>query len=711
LKTLTIREHGKSVWADRYQLKNENGEPLENSIEDSCGRIATFLSSKEKKKAYWKKRFLEVLTSMRFLPGGRIWANAGTGNNLLYNCWFLNVEDSRESIFGCLQEAMELMARGGGVGFNLSSLRPKGSPVKKVNGKASGPCSFLDIYNTAVGTISQGGSRRGAAIAILDISHPDIQKFINAKRDESRWNNFNVSVNVNNDFIKAIKNDEDWILKFGGEEYDKIKAKKLWDEIVDSMWSSGEPGIVNLELANYWSNTQPLGETLLGFNPCSEQILPDRGSCNLGSINLVEHVKDGHFDFDSFTETVSLAVRMLDNVIDLNEYPYEAHAEVGLSTRRIGLGIMGLANTLFLLKMKYASKDSMVFIEQMLKCLRDNSYLTSIDLAEEHGSFPLYDEKFLKSNYIKTLPKEVKDKIKEKGIRNACLLSQPPTGTTSQVAGVSSGHEPVFEFEFERKDRMGKVNLIDPIYAEWKKENPEGDLPSYFITAHDLSPKDHLDVHLLFTKYIDSSVSKTVNFPNKTSKKEISKFLLDALPNLKGITVYRDGSRWEQVLSKPDDKKEVHKIEVPDVATGVRYRRATGECGQIYLHINVDEEGRPIETFIDLGEAGGCVNCFLDGVGKLGSRALQHGVPLKEIAKAFRGIRCPKPRPYRDACFSCLDGVARMMETHLKEEIEMKSIGEEYCPACGSVELEKYSEDNESCVRCRKCGYRSCSEI
>lgn len=511
MRVLTYKERGQEVFLDRYALRDKEGNLIEKTVEESCDRIARFVSSKETKKEHWRKKFYDIMTSMRFIPAGRIWSNAATKNDLFFNCWFVNVEDSRESIFQSLKEAIELSSLGGGIGFNFSSLRPKGAAVRGVGGTSSGVCSFIDIYNTALGVVKQGGSRRAASIAILDISHPEILDFIRAKRDENRWTNFNISVNITNDFIEAVREDKDWIFKFKDKEYDKIKAKKLWDELVESMWLKGEPGILSLDNINYWGNSSVLGYKILGTNPCGELPSESKNSCCLGSINLITHYENGEFNFEKFKETISIAVRFLDNILDLNNYPFKDYEKIGRDLRRIGLGIMGLADLFYLMKIKYGSKESLEFTEKMLICLRDTAYQTSIDLAEERGSFPALDaNKLLKSNYIKTLPKEIQDGIKKIGLRNINLLSQPPTGTTSQVAGVSSGHEPVYQLEYTRKDRIGEVRLIDPFYLAWQKENPDAEKPDYFVTTHDLTSKEHLDIHLLFTKYIDNSVSKCV---------------------------------------------------------------------------------------------------------------------------------------------------------------------------------------------------------
>src|SRR6266700_5486021 len=450
------------VFMDRYSLKDPSGQPLEFYPEQLWARVARGIASVEKTEelqAYWEKRFYEALTDFQFVPGGRILAGAGSGHQVtFYNCYVIpSPEDSRQGILDNLKTMTEIMARGGGVGINLSTLRPRGSYIKTVNGTASGPCSWAQLYSVATGdVIQQGGSRRGALMLMLDDTHPDIEEFITVKRTPGKIEHANLSVCISDKFMQAVKDDADWDLTWQGEVKKTIHARDLWDLICTSAWESAEPGMVFIDRYNKESNTWYY-EDIRCVNPCGEQGLPAFGVCNLGALNLSAFVQNGQMDWERLADRSKVAMRFLDNVVDANEYFIEENREAQLGTRRTGLGTMGLADALIKMKVAYGSEASIPIIERIYTTIRDAAYEASADIAAEKGSFPRFErDKYMQGRFIKRLPKAVQEKIKKQGIRNAVLLTQAPTGTTSLFAGVSSGIEPVYDFAMVRRDRTGE---------------------------------------------------------------------------------------------------------------------------------------------------------------------------------------------------------------------------------------------------------------
>src|SRR5579883_2754898 len=457
------------VFMDRYSLKDASGQPLEFTPEQLWARVARGIAAvepTEEKRAEWEKRFYEALTNFQFVPGGRILAGAGTGHQVTYyNCFVIpSPEDSRQGILDNLKVMTEIMARGGGVGINLSTLRPRGSYIKTVNGTASGPCSWAQLYSVATGdVIQQGGSRRGALMLMLDDTHPDIEEFITVKRTAGKIEHANLSICVSDAFMQAVKDDADWHLTWQGQVKKTIRARALWDLICTSAWESAEPGVVFIDRYNKESNTWYY-ENIRCVNPCGEQGLPPFGVCNLGALNLAAFVKNGQMDWEQLAEKSKVAMRFLDNVVDANEYFIEENETAQLGTRRTGLGTMGLADALIKMKIAYGSEESLPVIERIYATIRDAAYEASADIAEEKGSFPHFDrDKYMQGKFIKRLPKHVQEKIRQQGIRNAVLLTQAPTGTTSLLAGVSSGIEPVYDFAMIRRDRTGEHILYHPL--------------------------------------------------------------------------------------------------------------------------------------------------------------------------------------------------------------------------------------------------------
>jgi ribonucleoside-diphosphate reductase alpha chain len=501
------------VFIDRYSLKDENGKPLETTPEEMWRRVARGIAAVEQTEEArhdWEERFYEVMDEFKFVPGGRILSGAGTGFAVTYfNCYVIpSPADSRGGILENLKYLTEIMARGGGVGVNLSTLRPRGSYIKSVNGTSSGPVSWAELYSVITGrVIQQGGTRRGALMIMLDDDHPDIEEFIAAKRIDPLTNkpvtieHANVSVAVSNAFMQAVKDDADWALQFPTRAavaadpslastvkvHSTVKARTVWDLICTSAWTTAEPGLVFMDRYNERSNTWYY-ENIRCVNPCGEQGLPEWGVCNLGAINLSAYahgpIGSATFDYAALAEDSRVAMRFLDNVVDANEYFLPENEAAQMGTRRTGLGTMGLADALIKMGLAYGSEESTVAIEKIYRTIRDAAYDMSADIAAEKGPAPHFDfEKYPQGQFIQELPAAIQAKIKKQGIRNAVLLTQAPTGTTSLLSGVSSGIEPVFSFAMKRVDRTGEHMMYHPLLEEWRADHPGEETPDYFVSS------------------------------------------------------------------------------------------------------------------------------------------------------------------------------------------------------------------------------------
>jgi len=643
------------VFLDRYSLKDKAGAPMEQTPDEMWRRVAKGIASQEKPalRKTWEKKFYDAMVDFKFLPGGRILAGAGTGFDVTYfNCFVIpSPKDSRDGILDNLKIMIEIMARGGGVGINLSSLRPKGSRVKKVNGFSSGPMNWAELYSLATKDIvQQGGSRRGALMLMLHDWHPDIEEFITVKQDLSRINGANLSVCISDDFMEAVKADKDWNLEYpdlDDPRYDKkwdgnlqawkkmggkvvikktVKAKYIWDLICEAAWRSAEPGLHFLDRSNKRSNTYYF-EHLIATNPCGEQPLGAWAVCNLGAMNLSAYVKNEKFDYENFGKDVRVAMRFLDNVIDDTYYFFPENEKVAKDIRRTGLGILGLADALIKMKLRYGAPESEETIKKIFETLRNNAYEASSEIAKEKGVFPKYNkEKYLKAWHVSHLPENIKAKIAKNGIRNAVLLTIAPTGTTSLISGVSSGVEPVYEFEFIRRDRLGEHKMYHPLYEAWKKAHPNEPKPQYFVSANDLTPEEHVMVQAIAQEYIDSSISKTVNAPNAHTVEDVKNLYMQAYDHgLKGVTYMRDGSR-EGVLSRIEEKKpevqpatmpkEIVRAPRPMMVEGVTYKTQT-PVGDTFITLNHDESREPFEVFITIGKSGSDIAAMADALGRM----------------------------------------------------------------------------------------------
>lgn len=797
MKLIGISE---KVFLDRYSLKNKEGRAIEKRPEEMWARIAKAVSLVEKKSKQkkWEKEFNFILKDFKYVPGGRILSGAGTGYAVsFYNCFVIpSPEDSRGGILKTLGQMVEIMARGGGVGINLSSLRPRGARVKKVNGFSSGPINWASLFSVATrDIIQQGGTRRGALMLMLWDWHPDIEEFITVKQDLSKINGANLSVSVSDTFMEAVERDADWPLVFPDikdPEYDKkwtgdldawkkmgkkiivhkvVKAKKLWDLVATAAWKSAEPGVVFMERYNklynnyYWNK-------IICVNPCGEEGLPPWGVCNLGSINLSALVKGknidekGKFDFKALKSIVRSAVRFQDNVVDMDPYIFEGIRKTQLEgERRIGLGTMGLGDTLIKLHLRYGSPESLVFIDKVYKLIRDEAYRSSSEFAHEKGSFGKYDRKlYLAGKFVSQLTEDVKKSIYKNGIRNSLLLMQAPTGSTSLMAGTTSGIEPVYEFEFNRHDRLGdhiiRHDLYDAWYKKHEKEITTGKLkrPEWFVSANELTPENHVQVQGAIQKYVDASISKTVNAPNSHTVEDVKKlYNLAYKLGCKGIAYMRDGSRPGVLERKPEAKTDTKTEEElkcptytikprPMVVHGSTYRIQTPVgIAFITLNTNGGSPPEPLEMFITVGKAGTDIYAMAEGLGRMISVALRFSSHLsveqrvQEIINQLSGIGGARSMGFgKDRIRSLPDAVAKVLSMHygfngevnksnrsnheIKEETPklvtattqpsliqplmavQKSTSFDICSSCGEATL----VHEEGCKKCYGCGYSEC---
>ncbi|ADY11907.1 adenosylcobalamin-dependent ribonucleoside-diphosphate reductase [Sphaerochaeta globosa] len=690
--------------------------PLEIDPAQMLARVAKGIASIEKQevRTQWETEFNWLLEDWKFVPGGRILTGAGTDQNLTYfNCYVIpSPKDSRGGIIASLGQMTEIMSRGGGVGMNISSLRPRHSYVKGVNGRSSGSVSWGGLFSFVTGLIEQGGSRRGALMLILNVWHPDIIDFINSKREMGKITNANISVGITDDFMEAVRKDANWDTYFpdttdpayntewdgdinkwkaNGHKvvvYQTQKAKKIWDAIVESAWASAEPGVFFIDRYNKMSNSWYYS-TIQSTNPCGEQGLPPWGVCNLGSINLSRFVENKKVLYKDLGRAVRAAVRFLDNVIDDTPYFFEENKKQQLSERRIGLGTMGLADMLIKMELPYGSEESLTFIEELYKFICIESYSESSDLAKEKGSFPFFDaEKLLQSGFMKQMPEEICTKVRKQGLRNVTLLTQAPTGTTGTMVNTSTGIEPYYFWEWERTGRMGSNIERVKVYDDWVKAHPGQKKPAYFVSAMDLAPEGHVKVQAAIQKWVDSSISKTGNTPKEYTIEQTGK-LYELLYDLgcKGGTTYRDGSRDTQVLTAKKEEKEELKEEKlvvsrstepkprvrSTVLQGTTYRKAT-PIGTAYITVNCDgpDPSDIFEVFINVAKVGSDVAADAEGLGRLISLMLRMPSPLtpdqraQAIIAQLSGIGSGRSMGFgKNRVMSLPDAVAQVLQQHI----------------------------------------------
>ncbi len=781
-KQITVKLEGGTV----IHTKVENvDKPLETDPAQMLARVARGIAEQEKPdvRKKWEKEFNWLLEDWKFVPGGRILTGAGTDQNLTYfNCYVIpSPKDSRGGIIASLGQMTEIMSRGGGVGMNLSSLRPRHSYVKGVNGRSSGSVSWGALFSFVTGLIEQGGSRRGALMLILNVWHPDIIDFINSKREMDKIVNANISVGITDDFMEAVRKDGVWETcfpdtsdpeyneKWDGDlnawkaaghkviPYQTLKARDVWNAIIESAWASAEPGVFFIDRYNKMSNSWYYC-TIQSTNPCGEQGLPPWGVCNLGSINLSKFVEDGKVLWKELGRAVRSAVRFLDNVIDDTPYFFEENRQRQQSERRIGLGTMGLADMLIKLELGYGSDESIKFIDELYKFICEEAYAESSDLAVEKGAFSMFDaDKLLQSGFMKQMPESLRENVRNKGLRNVTLLTQAPTGTTGTMVGTSTGIEPYYFWEWERVGRMGSNIERVAVYDEWVKAHPGQPRPAYFVSAMDLAPEGHVRVQAAIQRWVDSSISKTGNTPSDYTVEQTGK-LYELLYDLgcKGGTTYRDGSRDTQVLKAKDEKKDEKKEDAPKpapvepkprlrstVLRGTTYRKAT-PIGTAYITVNSDGDQYedPFEVFINVAKVGSDVAADAEGIGRLISLILRMPSPLtpKQRAQAIiaqlKGIGSGRPMGFgKNRVMSLPDAIAQTLEEHIgnatamqvaaaklpdEEDEDAKAenmqldlglaavtnngITPDVCPVCGNVTFINI----EGCKKCISCGHSEC---
>lgn len=628
---------------DTVKVKTRSGETVESAVEkltlniektpgEMWDRLAGAMASVEatpEKRKEWTDKFRYILDDWKLVPGGRIAAGADASDELtLFNCYVIpSPHDSRGGIMSTLSEMTEIMSRGGGVGINLSSLRPRRSVVKGVNGSSSGAVSWGGLFSYTTGLIEQGGSRRGALMLMINDWHPDLEDFITVKSTMGQITNANLSVCVSNGFMKAVKEDLEWELVFPDttdpdyndkwdgnldvwkklgkavKPYRTVRAREVWHTIIESAWKSAEPGVVFLEYYNQMSNSWYFNP-IICTNPCGEQGLPAWGVCNLSAINLSKFYDADNHDVDwaDLAKVVRYSTRFLDNVIDKTPYHFEENRTNQQGERRVGLGTMGLAELMIKLKIRYGSPESLVFLDKIYGFMAREAYLASAEIAGEKGSFKEFiEDKFLESGFMKTMTKvfpEVGEAIKQNGMRNVTVITQAPTGSTGTMVGTSTGIEPYFAFEYFRQSRLGFDKQYVPIAQEWKDANPGQDLPDYFVTSMTLTAEDHIRAQAAIQTWVDSSISKTANCPSDFTVEETKRLYELAFDlGCKGVTIYRDGSRDVQVLSTSAEKKEEKKAEAAPVAVAAEAVKEADSFTNLSGKLAVDVDAKTEQVF------------------------------------------------------------------------------------------------------------------
>jgi len=744
-------------------LKNKYLAPGEEHPYQMWERQAKALASVEKTKAdkdKWQSKFYSILEDFRFVPGGRIMHGAGREDitTTLNNCYVVAVkDDSIKSIYNTIIEEALTYKYGGGCGHDLSLLRPSGDAINGTGGDSCGPTGFMNLFSENTNTIAQHG-RRGANMQTLRVDHPDIEKFITIKTGDINMVKYsNISVLLTHKFMDAVKNDTDFDLVFDGQVYETIKAKDLWDKIINSAHASAEPGLLFWDTMTDYHNAEYCSP-LVSTNPCAEQPLPDGGCCNLGAVNLERFVDENqNFMVEEFKETVEIGTRFLDNVVDYNldRHALEDQKKNAMNDRRVGLGILGLGDMLVRMGIQYDSEDAIQTIDQIMTIFRDTAYETSINLAKEKGQFPHFDWKgYNKSKFVKALPKSIKEKIKNNGIRNCTLTTVAPTGSGAIVARVTSGVEPIFATSYKRMVKKndggyGKEFEQYTVYHPIIKElfGTDENLPDYVTTAHKIDPFFRVKMQGTVQKYIDSSISSTVNLQEDIPVETVADIYMKAYENgLKGITVYREGSREGILITNDDkgkDKKDstdvsAEKLEGsprlrPTQTLGLTRRIKTGE-GTLYITINEDEQGL-CEVFTTIGKAGGNAAAQSEAISRLISLALRSGVNPQSIVRQLKGISGPNPT-WEDGrlILSTPDAIGKALDDYLheknhrteedkaqllitmdtdkdkkkspnkEEDMSLSTTKLMMCPSCDSRSV----VNEGGCLTCQSCGWSKC---
>ena len=743
------------IWDMKYRLKDQNGTFLEQTVQDTWRRIAKALSEVETEPKKWETIFYNALTDFKFLPAGRITAGSGTKRNVtLFNCFVMGViPDSMSGIFDMLKEAALTMQQGGGIGYDFSTIRPKGSLVKGIAADASGPVSFMDVWDSMCRTIMSAGSRRGAMMATMRCDHPDIEEFIAAKSDSQKLRMFNLSVLVTDAFMEAVKKGEDWKLIYNNKVYSVIKAADLWDQIMRATYNFAEPGVIFIDRINETNNLSYC-ETITATNPCGEQPLPPYGACLLGSINLaklVEHPfdKNAYLDVSQLEDLVFTAVRMMDNVIEVSQFPLEAQKLEAKNKRRIGLGVTGLADALLMVGLRYGSDEAVKKTEKWMKTIARSAYNASINLAEEKGAFPLFDpEKFIVSGNMIQMDEDVKKAVNKFGIRNALLTSIAPTGTISLYAGnVSSGIEPVFAYSYTRKVLQNdgshvEEEVVDYAVKLWRDKFGNAPLPDFFVSAQNLTPADHVKMQAAAQKWVDSSISKTINCPEDISFGDFKEVYMQAYDTgCKGCTTYRPNEVTGSVLSAASEEKSASDQEAngdiiymsepldrPSTLEGNTYKLKWPDSEHaIYVTINdiiVNDKRRPFEVFINSKNMEHFA--WTVGLTRMISAVFRRGGDVSFVVDELKAVFDPRGGAWVGGKYipSILAAIGGILEEHMMKigfikdsdtslfhkssevtKVEnLKLSRQKSCTSCGQFDLQMI----EGCMTCRSCGYSKC---
>ena len=747
----SISAIAQQVWDMKYRLKSPDGTPVDETIEDTWRRVADALARGESDSEDWAIRFGEALSGFRFLPAGRILAGAGAGRDVtLFNCFVMgSIPDDMAGIFEHLREAALTLQQGGGIGYDFSTLRPNGAPVHGVGADASGPLSFMDVWDAMCRTIMSAGYRRGAMMGTLRCDHPDIEAFVAAKSEPGRLQMFNLSVLITDEFMRAVREDADWPLRFGSETVKTVGARELWDSIMRATYEYAEPGVIFIDRINKFNNLYYL-EEIYSTNPCGEQPLPPYGACLLGSINLARLVQDpftkkARLDVEAMERLIPVAVRMLDNAIDESRFPLERQREEAVNKRRIGLGVTGLGDALIMCRKPYGAAEAVALTEQWMAAFRDAAYRASVDLAREKGPFPLFEEdKYLAGETVATLPEDIRDSIAEHGIRNALVTSIAPTGTISLLAdNVSSGIEPVFSYRFTRSVLMPDgsrrdVEVTDYAFREFHAlKGDDAALPDYFTDSRTLPPDAHIAMQAAVQKYIDSSISKTINLPDEIAFEDFRDVYLRAYETgCKGCTTYRPNTVTGAVLapaeegtgavpeSEPGIVYMTQPLERPEALIGKTYKLRWPESEHaFYVTVNdivQDGRRRPFEVFINSANLEHYA--WTVALTRMISAVFRRGGDVTFVVRELKSIFDPRGGSWMDGRYvpSLLAAIGNVIEQHMinigfiqapekPEFAEMEqAVGESprrFCPKCSQPGL----IHSEGCDLCPSCGYSKCS--
>ncbi|MDG3042010.1 adenosylcobalamin-dependent ribonucleoside-diphosphate reductase [Roseicyclus marinus] len=746
------------IWDMKYRLKEADGTPLDHSVEDTWRRIARALATVEQDKAGWEDRFYAALEDFKYLPAGRIVAGAGTGRSVtLFNCFVMGtIPDSMGGIFDNLKEAALTMQQGGGIGYDFSTIRPKGAEVHGVAADASGPLSFMDVWDAMCRTIMSAGSRRGAMMATLRCDHPDIEAFIDAKSDPARLRMFNVSVLVTDDFMEAVDKDGPWDLTFGGRVYRTVQARDLWNKIMRATYDYAEPGVIFIDRINAENNLN-YAETIAATNPCGEQPLPPYGACLLGSINLARLVEEpftkaARIDPARLTDLVATSVRMMDNVVDASRFPLGAQAQEAQAKRRIGLGVTGLADALAMIGLRYGSDEAVAQTGAWMEAIANASYRASALLAKEKGAFPLYDAAaYAKAPMITRLSSDVQALIAEHGLRNALLTSIAPTGTISLFAGnVSSGIEPIFANSYTRKvlqpdGTRTEEEVVDYAVAAWRDRMGDVPLPDHFVTAQTLAPMDHVRMQAAAQPWIDSSISKTINVPADISFEDFKDVYAQAYATgCKGCTTYRPNDVTGSVLtvSETQDKPEgqtateaaggeiiymSEPLDRPAALEGNTYKVKWPDSEHaLYITINdivLSGHRRPFEVFINSKNMEHFA--WTVALTRMISAVFRRGGDVSFVVEELKAVFDPRGGAWMNGKYvpSILAAIGGVIERHMvaigflegegmglksDPQAQVVNLGHKpgpACPSCGQYDMRMA----EGCLTCNSCGHSKCA--